>query len=131
MARVNWSGYDNEMELYQAGAEPQQAQQDVAFRRSFADTGGSLLPLKEMRSANYRQSSAGWVLTKSGELEANGNRIVSTHFTPIFSGQGKTVYVSNGTTPNGNLSGTAGDICLNGPSGQPFYCGGGTTWTGM
>lgn len=41
------------------------------------------------------------------------------------------VWVSDGTTPNGNLSGTAGSICLNGPSGQTFYCSGGTTWVGM
>lgn len=41
------------------------------------------------------------------------------------------VYVSNGTNPNGNLSGNIGDICFNGPSGQPFYCSGSTTWIGM
>jgi hypothetical protein len=32
------------------------------------------------------------------------------------------------TTPNGALTGTAGDICLNGPSSVPFYCTGTTNW---
>jgi hypothetical protein len=41
------------------------------------------------------------------------------------------IYVSNGTTPHGNLTGRQGDICYNGPSGQPFYCSGGTNWAGM
>lgn len=41
------------------------------------------------------------------------------------------IWLSDGTTPNGNLSGTAGDICLNGTSGQAFYCTGTTNWTGM
>lgn len=59
----------------------------------------------------------------------------STHFWAIFKFTGSVTdvyyWVSDGTTPNGNLSGVVGDICFNGPSGQPFYCGGGTTWTGM
>jgi hypothetical protein len=59
----------------------------------------------------------------------------NTHFSPLlfFSGplvdQFATLYISDGTTPN--FSGDQGDICLNGPNGQPFYCQGGTTWTGM
>lgn len=35
----------------------------------------------------------------------------------------------DGTTPNGTLSGTAGDICLNGPSNRTFYCTGTTSWS--
>ena len=43
-----------------------------------------------------------------------------------------TVWLStDATTPNGNLSGTAGDICLNGPSSVPFYCTGTTSWTAL
>jgi len=57
--------------------------------------------------------------------------VVSTNFKIVSEQAGVTTYVSDGTTPNTNLSGTAGDICYNGPSGQPFYCGGGTTWSGM
>lgn len=33
------------------------------------------------------------------------------------------------TTPNGNLTGTVGDVCFNGPSGRTFYCTGTTNWT--
>jgi len=35
------------------------------------------------------------------------------------------------TTPNGNLTGTAGDVCLNGPSSVPFYCTGTTNWSAL
>jgi len=59
----------------------------------------------------------------------------STNFYRImqFNGGGttRTLWISDGTTPNGNLSGTVGDVCFYGPSGQPFYCTGGTNWTGM
>ena len=65
--------------------------------------------------------------------------LISTKFQRYFglekgqnSGNFLTIYISmDGTTPNANLSGNAGDICLNGPSGQPFYCTGTTNWTGM
>lgn len=41
-----------------------------------------------------------------------------------------TIWISqDATTPNGTLSGTAGDICLNGPSSRMFYCTGTTNWT--
>lgn len=41
-----------------------------------------------------------------------------------------TIWMSqDATTPNGTLSGTAGDICLNGPSNRTFYCTGTTNWT--
>ena len=41
-----------------------------------------------------------------------------------------TIWISqDATTPNGNLTGTAGDICLNGPSSHMFYCTGTTNWT--
>ena len=55
----------------------------------------------------------------------------ATNFKKTIEAGGSTVWVSDGTTPNGNLSGTAGDICLNGTSGQTFYCTGTTNWTGM
>lgn len=73
-------------------------------------------------------------------LTLTGLNVVSTHFTQIASfigadtGSGSgftTFWMSDGASPSGALSGSQGDICYNGPSGQPFYCGGGTTWTGM
>lgn len=58
--------------------------------------------------------------------------LVSTNFTKVQTMKSVTFYVSDGTTPNGNLTGVTGDICYNGPSGQSFYCSSsGTTWTGM
>lgn len=42
-----------------------------------------------------------------------------------------TIWRSNGTDPNGTLSGTAGDICLNGASNKPAYCTGTTNWTNL
>lgn len=41
------------------------------------------------------------------------------------------LWKANGVTPSGNLSGTAGDICIGADSGKAYYCGGGTTWTAM
>lgn len=43
-----------------------------------------------------------------------------------------TIYISDGTTPDGNLTGVQGDYCLNGPSGVPYYCdANGTNWTAV
>lgn len=38
---------------------------------------------------------------------------------------------SDGTDPNGALTGTAGDICLNGASNTLTYCTGTTNWTAL
>ena len=59
------------------------------------------------------------------------NALVSTNFQRVIDAGGSVLWRSDGTTPNGNLSGTQGDICLNGTSGQTFYCTGTTNWTGM
>lgn len=64
------------------------------------------------------------------ELEQFG--VTSGHFVKeiLFGGSSSTVlWVSDGTTPNGNLSGTAGDICLNCDSSTVYYCTGTTSWT--
>jgi hypothetical protein len=43
-----------------------------------------------------------------------------------------TIWMSiDGTTPNAALTGTAGDLCLNGPSSVPYYCTGTTNWTAL
>lgn len=57
--------------------------------------------------------------------------VTSSHFRKIYkeTGSGITLWHSDGTTPNGNLSGTAGDVCFNGASSQIFYCTGTTNWT--
>ena len=63
-------------------------------------------------------------IRKSGDL-------VSTNYRKIQIWGTVTLWVSNGTTPNGNLSGTAGDVCFGGDSGKTYYCTGTTNWTAM
>jgi hypothetical protein len=41
------------------------------------------------------------------------------------------VWTGNGTTPNGLLTGTSGDICINGDGGKIYYCTGTTNWIGV
>jgi hypothetical protein len=57
--------------------------------------------------------------------------LTSTNFQKIADFGGTVMWRSNGTTPNGALTGTAGDICLNGASNQAYYCTGTTNWTAM
>lgn len=56
---------------------------------------------------------------------------VSSHFQKILTGgpSSSTIWGSDTTTPNGNLSGNSGDICLNGTGGHLFYCTGTINWT--
>ncbi len=56
--------------------------------------------------------------------------LISGVFKKYNSLDGLLIYKSDGTTPQGNVSGSAGDVCYNGPSGQIFYCTGTTNWTG-
>ena len=68
-------------------------------------------------------------LTVNALLTVTGAATVSSHFNKQITAGGVAIWKSDGTTPNGALSGTQGDICLNGPSGHMFWCGGTTTWT--
>jgi hypothetical protein len=43
--------------------------------------------------------------------------------------RGLTIWTSDGTTPNGNLSGFIGDICFGADGGKAYYCTGTTNWT--
>lgn len=66
-------------------------------------------------------------------LSITQNNITSTHFRKIRTetNTGWTEWVSDGTDPNGALSGTAGDICYNGATNKPAYCTGTTNWTNL
>jgi len=55
----------------------------------------------------------------------------STHFQKFIWLGGTYIYRSDGTTPNGNLDGTTGDVCLNCDGGKAYYCTNGTNWTAM
>lgn len=129
MVQVNWDENNKYVELGMGGIAPTPGPQAGG---EIVSIGATTSPhTKNFRSVNFRSGTDGWSLGSDGNTQFNGNKLTSTHFTKVLSLKGVSLYVSDGTTPNGNLSGTAGDICLNGPSGQPFYCGGGTTWTGM
>lgn len=59
--------------------------------------------------------------------------VTSTNFRKIFTetGSGITLWWGNGTTGQANLTGTAGDVLLNGGSNKPEYCTGTTNWTAL
>lgn len=61
------------------------------------------------------------------------NNITSTHFRKIWTETNAaiTIWMSDGTDPNGALSGTAGDVCYNGATNKPAYCTGTTNWTNL
>lgn len=59
------------------------------------------------------------------------NTVTSIHFKKSISLGGTILWISDGTTPAGALSGTAGDLCLNADSGKSYYCTGTTNWTVM
>lgn len=42
-----------------------------------------------------------------------------------------TIWFGNGTSPNGSLSATAGDVCFGCDSGKSYYCTGTTNWTAL
>ncbi|RJO60390.1 hypothetical protein C4544_05185 [candidate division WS5 bacterium] len=61
------------------------------------------------------------------------SNLTSTNYRKLMteSATGISVWMGNGTTANGNLSGTAGDILINGGSNKPEYCTGTTNWTAL
>lgn len=101
--------------------------------------GGTRLVDRDFNSSNFKTGSAGWILRGAGPAEVlegtftAKNPLVSTHFRKIISDSvtGISIWVSDSTTPNGNLSGAAGDICLNGATNKPYYCTGTTNWTAL
>lgn len=54
--------------------------------------------------------------------------LTSTHFQKQMVLGGVTLWTSDGTDPNGALTGTAGDVCYNGATNKPAYCTGTTVW---
>ena len=69
-------------------------------------------------------------------VEFNQATAASTNFYKVIklngAGTNRAVWLSNGTTPNGNLTGVQGDICINADGGKAYYCSTtGTTWTAM
>lgn len=84
---------------------------------------------KPIQSPNFKTDDTGWRFNSNGDVETNGSKVTSTHFKRTHKEFGVSFWVSDGTTPNGALSGTAGDICYNGDNNQAYRCTGGTVWT--
>lgn len=82
----------------------------------------------------FTQTGSSAFVDKPFIMDLNSEVVISTHFSPMFTmngintGGGSGVYLSDGTTPNGNLDGDEGDLCVNGANGQFYYCQGGTSW---
>jgi hypothetical protein len=100
----------------------------------FQNTGVGIAPTKSINSANFTNNSQGWGLASNGDAQFNGNRIApvvsgSGQFTPVLKLKANTIYISNGTSPNGVLSGATGDIVFHGDGGKMYFCIGTTTWT--
>jgi len=58
--------------------------------------------------------------------------VKETNFKRIADLAGVSLYISDGTTPDGNLTGVVGDICFNGAGGLSYYCDtAGKNWTAM
>jgi hypothetical protein len=103
---------------------------DIIVISPAADADTPIAPFQVIQTANPSNS------TEAADFASSV--VVGSHFTPLISLSQNTltgtsmIWLSDGTSPSGLLgAGTKGDICLNGPSGQPFYCGGGSSWTGM
>jgi len=62
-------------------------------------------------------------------LEIANEALTSTNFKRTMDLNGITIWTSDGTSPNGSLSGTAGDVCFGADSGKSYYCTGTTSWT--
>jgi len=100
-------------------------------------TSGSGLSIS---SSSADTTARGLVQLTSSSTSATGTSairttmaLLSTHFRKIMtdSGAGITLWYGDGTTGQGNLSGTAGDILFNGGSNKPEYCTGTTNWTAL
>lgn len=59
------------------------------------------------------------------------NAAISTHFFKFATVNSVTIWIGDGNTGNGALSGTAGDVLFNGGSNKPEYCTGTTSWTAL
>lgn len=76
------------------------------------------------------------VSTTEPVFKVKQDGVTSTNFRKILTetNTGISIWISNGTTAEGNLTGVEGDICLNGGTGagQSAYCdSAGTNWTDM
>ena len=89
-------------------------------------SGGGTGPVAQFVNYKTINSFPVLALTNSSPTSTNFNKMIT------MGGVGSaSIWISNGTTPQGNLSGVAGDICLGGDSGNIYRCTGTTNWTAM
>lgn len=101
----------------------------VAIRDTSADTSARIAFTSNITNA----AAVGAIPIQSSNVAVTGTGSKFTkHLVMTDGSKTVTMWIStDGTTPNGALSGTAGDICLNGTSSVPFYCTGTTNWTAL
>lgn len=118
----------------------------VAIASTAATTGGSLTVTDSSTDTGTRSAvtiavSAGAATGATPLTITNANSgnpliagtatVQSTHFYKFATVNGVTLWIGDGTTANSALSGTAGDLLLNGGSNKPEYCTGTTNWTAL
>ena len=94
--------------------------------------GGRVMEIDQNNSSN--SSTVLYVTTQNttvAPIFAMGGYVASHFARCIQTPGGAVIWGSDGTNPNGALSANRGDFCLNGPSGVPYYCTGGTSWTAV
>lgn len=95
----------------------------------------SVLVSGSVRTKNFRLGKSGWKADANSITAAFiGNQpATSTHFYKVLTDatSGISLWIGDGTTANGALTGTAGDVLLNGGSHKPEYCTGTTNWTAL
>lgn len=70
--------------------------------------------------------------TGTTPLYIQQDAVTSTNFKKLITLGTFSIWTSDETSPNTALSGTKGDICLNGSAtGQAFFCTGTTNWTAL
>lgn len=99
----------------------------VSIASASADTSTRSLLLV----SNTAAAAIGAAPLKTSNVALTGTGTKFTRHMVLTDGsKTSTIWLStDATTPNGNLSGTVGDLCINGPSGRSFYCTGTTNWT--
>ncbi len=65
----------------------------------------------------------------TGPVITSTTGATSTNYFKFATANGVTIWIGNGTTGQGNLSGTAGDMLINGGSSKIEFCTGTTNWT--
>jgi len=70
--------------------------------------------------------------TSAIPLHLENDALVETNFVIMMELDGNTIFKSDGTTPNGNLTGVQGDLCVGADGGKAYYCSTtGTVWTAL